>query len=628
MKRSILVISILALLPVYAAAQKEKPVSNLGFSVEGGFSNLFLGTRQPSVAGKVSPFLGGGFGGALFYEMEYKHFLFRTGVGVDYSINNNRFASHDYTATIAEYPGLTYHYTFPRFMEQTNYGVGYIPVMIGGSFNKFFFLVGAKVGLISFAGSTRQRTTAKIWATDDDVVDPMEGLYTHQMQDYTFSGNKTKMSFAPLNVMGSVEVGLNLDSKLWKKSTEAEPQQTKGGKQKGKGRNAKRKPVDKADYYRKLHQKKSFKDCLHYRLSLFADYGINNIMPSNRPTEDLLAFNGVSDITPHSIYHLPQHSNAVLNNFMVGIKFAIMYEIPQKAPKKGEMANPCIVTFVRDEKTDKPLAGTSVTTQAVPAKGKKAKKPVVKTTDTKYGRVAKAYPPGEYVISASHAGYFPQEPFPYTHGNQYDTIRLALYPHQTLRSQIVDAKTGRAISAQVTVYDEEGKVVAQAQVDSARNNFSSVIDDRKPYSLCASAEGYRDTCMQVNGVNNVQTVALEPVHVKQFVLKNMFFATDKTKILASSEPALQELYTFLKNNPEIRIRIVGHTDDVGKEDYNQRLSEGRSASVKREMVTRGIDPKRMETAGHGETDPIVPNDTPEHRQMNRRVEIVILEGGK
>ena len=76
----------------------------------------------------------------------------------------------------------------------------------------------------------------------------------------------------------------------------------------------------------------------------------------------------------------------------------------------------------------------------------------------------------------------------------------------------------------------------------------------------------------------------------------------------------------------VRIRIIGHTDDVGKDDYNQRLSEGRARSVKQEMVRRGIDPKRIETTGRGENDPIVPNDSEDHRQMNRRVEIEILTG--
>lgn len=619
MKKIAIIVLMSALLPLSLMAQKEKPNSNFGISIEGGFSHLFLSPGL-SPKGYTTPGLGYGGGGALFYELEYKHFLFRTGFGVDYTINNSRFAVPEYTATIAEYPGLEYHYSFPQFNEKTTYGVGYVPVMFGGNFNKVFFLIGAKVGVLPFAATTEQKLNAKIWATDPDVIDPMEGLYTHQMTDYSFAGTKTTLDFSQLNVMGSFEIGLNLDKKVWQPSPEKQ-----AAKDKKKGKNGKKKkPVNRAEYYRKLHQKKSFKDCLHYRLSLFADYGFMNMLPKNRPASEVVTFNGLADITPHSVYNYTPHADAVLHNCMVGIKFAIQYEVPHKAPKKGDMAIPYIVTFVKDERTDKVLAGTTVTTQAVPPAGKKAKKPVVKTTDSKYGRVAKAYPPGEYMISASHQGYFPIEPFSFTHRDEYDTIHLAMYPQQALRSQTVDAKSGRAIAAQITVYDEEGTVVAQASVDSLKNAASVMVDDRKTYSVCASAEGYKDTCMKAVNLKDVQTIQLEPLQVKRFVLKNMFFATDKTKILPSSEPALQELYEFLRDNPDMRIRIVGHTDDVGKEDYNQRLSEGRSASVKKEMVTRGIDPKRIETSGHGETDPIVPNDSNEHRQMNRRVEIEIL----
>ena len=79
-------------------------------------------------------------------------------------------------------------------------------------------------------------------------------------------------------------------------------------------------------------------------------------------------------------------------------------------------------------------------------------------------------------------------------------------------------------------------------------------------------------------------------------------------------------------NPDIRIRIVGHTDDVGRDDYNYKLSVGRANSVKKEMVNRGIAPSRIETTGRGKKDPIFKNDTEAPRQMNRRVEIEILDG--
>lgn len=615
-KINLFVLLTAVLLPLGLSAQQEKPNNNIGISVEAGFSGLLLGSGL--AAGYATPWFGGGGGGALYYELQYKHFLFRTGFGVDYTVNNNRLNVPDYTAPIVEYPGMTYHYTFNRYNEKTNYGVGYVPIMLGGNFDRLFFLAGAKIGLLSFGGSTVPRADVTIWATDEDVINPMKGLYTHQLTDYTYTGSKTPLKFNGLNIMGSFEIGINLDCKLWKARSEAD-KNLKGKK------NAKKKPVDKGAYYKQLHKKKSFKDCLHYRISLFADYGFSNLLPSGLPTSELVKFNDVSDITPYSVYNYTPHQNAVLNNLLVGIKLAVQYEIPHRAPKKGDMANPYIVTFVRDELTNKPLPGTKVTTQSVTMPGAKPKKPGVGTTDSKYGRVAKAYPPGEYFISASHTGYIAIDSMPFTHHDAYDTLHLALYPQQPLRAQTIDAMSGRAVTAHIIVYDEEGNMISQASVDSLKSISSCMVDDRKKYSICASAEGYNDTCFMVVNLEDIQTLSLSPIHAKRFVLKNLFFATNKTKILPTSEPALQELYGLLHDNPNIRIHIIGHTDDVGKDEYNQTLSEGRAASVKKEMVVRGIDPKRIITSGRGEKDPIVPNDTDEHRQMNRRVEIVILD---
>ena len=81
---------------------------------------------------------------------------------------------------------------------------------------------------------------------------------------------------------------------------------------------------------------------------------------------------------------------------------------------------------------------------------------------------------------------------------------------------------------------------------------------------------------------------------------------------------------MLKDNPELRIRFIGHTDDVGTNSDNQKLSEGRANSVRQEMMNRGIDPTRIEAEGRGESEPIVPNTSDENRAKNRRVEFIIL----
>ena len=109
-----------------------------------------------------------------------------------------------------------------------------------------------------------------------------------------------------------------------------------------------------------------------------------------------------------------------------------------------------------------------------------------------------------------------------------------------------------------------------------------------------------------------------------FVFHHIYFALNRTEILETSGEDLQTLYTFLTDNPMLRILITGHTDSQGSEAYNQRLSEGRAASVKKAMVERGIDPNRILTAGKGESEPIDTNATAEGRQNNRRVEVAVI----
>jgi OmpA-OmpF porin, OOP family len=82
---------------------------------------------------------------------------------------------------------------------------------------------------------------------------------------------------------------------------------------------------------------------------------------------------------------------------------------------------------------------------------------------------------------------------------------------------------------------------------------------------------------------------------------------------------------MLDGHPDLRLRIEGHTDDTGNPDSNRTLSERRADAVKAFLVAEhGIDEDRLETAGLGPDQPVAPNDTPEGRQQNRRVELVRL----
>lgn len=104
------------------------------------------------------------------------------------------------------------------------------------------------------------------------------------------------------------------------------------------------------------------------------------------------------------------------------------------------------------------------------------------------------------------------------------------------------------------------------------------------------------------------------------------FDFDKYNIRPNDEAELKKAIEFVQKYPGHKVKIEGHTDHTGTDEYNQKLSERRAASVKKYIAKEGnIDPKRMTTEGFGETKPVASNKTKEGRAKNRRAEILILE---
>lgn len=102
------------------------------------------------------------------------------------------------------------------------------------------------------------------------------------------------------------------------------------------------------------------------------------------------------------------------------------------------------------------------------------------------------------------------------------------------------------------------------------------------------------------------------------------FASGASIIERASYPKLNQLVTILKKYPGVRIRIEGHTDSTGSAWKNERLSKERAESVRQYLISKNINPERMEIKGFGETQPIVSNQTSEGRATNRRIEFKIL----
>jgi len=108
---------------------------------------------------------------------------------------------------------------------------------------------------------------------------------------------------------------------------------------------------------------------------------------------------------------------------------------------------------------------------------------------------------------------------------------------------------------------------------------------------------------------------------KKIVLRGVNFDFDKAAIRPDARPILDEAARALKEESAIEVSVEGHTDSIGGEAYNEKLSLRRAEAVREYLAAQGIDPNRMQVRGLGEAQPVASNDTAEGRAQNRRVEL-------
>jgi OOP family OmpA-OmpF porin len=112
---------------------------------------------------------------------------------------------------------------------------------------------------------------------------------------------------------------------------------------------------------------------------------------------------------------------------------------------------------------------------------------------------------------------------------------------------------------------------------------------------------------------------------KAFILEGVNFEFNSARLTNEAVTILGKALTALQDHPDVKVRIVGHTDYIGSKKYNDLLSLRRANSVKSWLVSEGISATRITTAGVGFSEPIAPNDTPEGRAKNRRIEFHVEE---
>lgn len=107
--------------------------------------------------------------------------------------------------------------------------------------------------------------------------------------------------------------------------------------------------------------------------------------------------------------------------------------------------------------------------------------------------------------------------------------------------------------------------------------------------------------------------------------KRVEFLYGKNILTSKSQNVLDEVARILRKYPNIRIEIGGHTDSDGTKERNLKLSQRRAEAVKAYLIKKGIAPERLVAKGYGESRPLVKNDTPAHKQRNRRVEFKVIK---
>ena len=107
------------------------------------------------------------------------------------------------------------------------------------------------------------------------------------------------------------------------------------------------------------------------------------------------------------------------------------------------------------------------------------------------------------------------------------------------------------------------------------------------------------------------------------VLKNVLFDFDRATLRPESKIELNHLLDLLRQNPDLSIEILGHTDSIGSNDYNLNLSLERAMAVYKYLLQKDIEPRRLSCSGLGKIQPIASNDTEQGRQQNRRVEFKV-----
>ena len=255
-------------------------------------------------------------------------------------------------------------------------------------------------------------------------------------------------------------------------------------------------------------------------------------------------------------------------------------------------------------------------------------------SDPTTGQYKRALPPGSYQVTANAQNYKPQVKIARIEKGLPTLVNFVLEPE--VKKVEEGALAGRVVDPEkqplAGVISFEGAEIPNVVASPATGEFYLKLTPGS-YSVRAAAQGYKSQLKVVQIAAGKKTIAefvLEPLtkakltEKKIEILETIHFESGKASILPESFGLLDEVADILMSNPGLSILIEGHTDSVGSDAFNLRLSQSRANSVLQYLTKRGVVPDRLKAVGYGETRPIADNSTPSGRAKNRRVEFTII----
>jgi outer membrane protein OmpA-like peptidoglycan-associated protein/tetratricopeptide (TPR) repeat protein len=199
------------------------------------------------------------------------------------------------------------------------------------------------------------------------------------------------------------------------------------------------------------------------------------------------------------------------------------------------------------------------------------------------------------------------------------------------KGKTIDAITKKAVEAKIEIFDNTtGSVIETFTTNSATGKFIITLASGKNYGISVKADGYlfhsENFDIPKGAADNLvdKTIELKNIKVGSTIaLRNIFFDTGKSTLRSESNAELERLVKLMKDVPNLKIEISGHTDNTGSATLNNELSKARAEAVVNYLKTKGIAATRLTAEGYGASKPIATNDTAVGRQENRRTEFKI-----